>query len=99
MSRLTADQARAIAQMNNPAAAVDSILAGIEEAAGKGGHIFITRQFGFGDGSYYTSEKNYPELGKAILRELRALGYSCDVRCSEGQFVDLWLEVKWEAKQ
>ena len=99
MSRLCASDARNIAQAKDPAFAVDTILAGIAKAAEEGKYEYTTRNYGFGDGGCYCNEKDYPPLCKAILKELRDLGYRCNVQAQERQFVDMWLEVKWsEAK-
>ena len=95
MSRMTASEAANIAQAKDPAFAVDTILAGVKKAADEGKYEYITREYGFGDGSCYCNEDKYPPLCKAILKELRALGYACTVRTHEGQFVDMWLSVKW----
>lgn len=94
MSRMTADKARDIARAKDPAFAVDTILAGIAKAAEAGKYEYTTRDYGFGT-STYCNEDKYPELCKAILKELRALGYQCGVRVNEGQFVDLWLSISW----
>lgn len=101
MSRMTADQARDIARAKDPSFAVDTILAGIAKVAEQGKYEYITRSYGFGDGSCYCNEDKWPRLCKAIVTELRSLGYDCLVRCDEGQFVDMWLEVTWavEAKK
>lgn len=95
MSRMTADKARDMARAKDPAFAVDTILAGITKAAEAGKYEFTVRDYGFGT-STYCNEKDYPELCKAILKDLRALGYRCDVRAVERQFVDLWLEIRWD---
>ncbi|MBD1554667.1 hypothetical protein [Pseudomonas typographi] len=95
MSRLSAEKARDMARAKDPAFAVDTILAGIAIAAKGGKYEFDTREYGFGDGSCYSNQDKWPELCKAIIRELNALGYKCQVRCDEGQFVDMWLEVTW----
>lgn len=95
MSRITAEQAASIAQAKDPYFAVDSILDGVRMAAADGKYEYITREYGFGDGSCYCNENKYPPLCHAILKELRALGYACTVRAHEGQFVDMWLSVKW----
>lgn len=97
MSRLTAEQARDIAREQDPAFAVDTILAGIAKAAAEGKYVYTTRDYGFGT-STYCNECDYPKLCIAILKELRGLGYVCAVRAEERQFVDLWLEVKWGEK-
>ena len=98
--RITAAQAADLARANS-AFAVDAILAGVRKAAEQGKYEYITREYGFGGGSCYYSEDKYPALCKAILEELRALGYKAYVgrelgykaQCS--QFVDLWLCVEW----
>lgn len=95
--RLTAEQARNLAQAHDPAFAVDAILEGIKAAAKEGKYEYITRSFGFGDSACYAGEDKWPPLCQAIVKELRGLGYSVRGRAQENQFVDLWLEVKWEA--
>ncbi len=93
--RLTAAMAENITRSKDPAFAVDTILKGIRAAAVNGKREYITREYGFGDGSCYTAEDNYPALCKAILTELRDLGYKADIGSSCGQFVDVWLYVRW----
>lgn len=95
MSKLSAKNAQDIARAKDPSFAVDTILAGIAKEAEAGKYEYTTRAYGFGDGSCYCSEDKYPPLCSAIIKELRALGYSCAVRADERQFVDMWLEVKW----
>lgn len=92
---LTAAMAENITRSKDPAFAVDTILKGIRAAAVNGKREYITREYGFGDGSCYTAEDNYPALCKAILKELRDLGYRADIGSSCGQFVDVWLYVRW----
>lgn len=94
--RLTAEQARDMARAKDPAFAVDAILAGIKDAAEKGKYEYVTRQYGFGDGACYGNEDKWPALCQAIVKELRGLGFTARVRVQENQFVDLWLEVKWD---
>lgn len=93
--RLTATEAAKLAENNDSVKAVDEIIEGVKLAATLGKRSYITRSYEFGSGKCYCSEKDYPEICKAILKELRDLGYHCSVRCKEGQFVDLWLEVQW----
>jgi len=93
--RLTAADAANLALAKDPAFAIDTILAGVKKAAEEGGYEYRTREYGFGDGSCYRNEKDYPLLCKTILNELRALGYQCSVFAEERQFVDIWLSVKW----
>lgn len=93
--RMTADKARDIARAKDPAFAVETILAGIAKAAEAGKYEYTIRDYGFGT-STYCNECDYPELCKAILKELRALGYRCSVQAVERQFVDLWLEIRWD---
>ncbi|WP_312964531.1 hypothetical protein [Stutzerimonas kunmingensis] len=99
MTRITAEQARDRARAKDPSAAVETLLAAIAEAANDGKYEVTSRAFGFGDGSYYSTEDKWPEFGKAIIKELTALGYQCRIRCYEGQFVDMWLEVSWKGEQ
>lgn len=93
--KITAEKARDIARAKDPAFAVDAILAGVTRAAEAGKYEYTTRDYGFGT-STYCNEKDYPELCRAILKELRALGYRCNVNAVDRQFVDLWLEVRWD---
>jgi len=92
---IDAQKARDIARAHDPSCAVNQILQGIEACAREGKYKYITREFGFGSSACYAEEKNYPELCKAILRELRALGFKATVNSQENQFVDLWLSVTW----
>lgn len=99
MKRFTAQQARNMAQAQDPAFAVDTILKGIAKAAGEGRYAYTTRDYGFGTKTY-CNEKDYPELCKAILKELRALDFDCKVLAEEREFVvDTWLVVTWALKQ
>lgn len=93
--RLTAAMAESITRSKDPTFAVDTILKGIRSAAENGKREYITREYGFGDGSCYTTEDKYPALCKAILKELRDLGFKADTGSSWGQFVDVWLYVRW----
>jgi hypothetical protein len=92
---MTAEKARDISRSKDPAFAIDTILADIAKAAETGKYELTLRDYGFGT-STYCSEKDYPELCKAIIKELRALGYRCAVQAVERQFVDLWLEIRWD---
>ncbi len=92
--RITAAEAKGLAQAKDPAFAVETILAGVRKAAEDGKYEYITREYGFGT-STYRNECDYPKLCISILKELRALGYVCEVHAEERQFVDLWLSVKW----
>lgn len=95
MTRLTAEKAREITQAKDPAFAVDTILAGIAKAAEQGKYGYRVSDYGFGSGACYCNQKDWPPLCKAIIKELTDLGYRCDVRCVEGQFVDMWLAISW----
>src|SRR5690554_5658541 len=99
MTRITADQARDKAKAKDPSAAVAEILDAVANAAEEGKYEIQVRQHGFGSGSYYSTEEKWPEFGKAVIKELKGLGYQCRVRCYEGQFVDMWLEVSWKGDQ
>ncbi|MBO6278763.1 MAG: hypothetical protein J6N20_15305 [Pseudomonas sp.] len=94
MSLMTAETARDIARAKDPAFAVETILIEVAKAAEAGKYEYTTRDYGFGSHTY-CNEKDYPLLCKAILKELRELGYQCQVNAVERQFVDLWLEVSW----
>lgn len=95
--RLSAAEAKSLAQAKDPAFAVDTILAGIKKAAENGKYEYVTREYGFGT-STYCNECDYPRLCIEILKELRSLGYVCAVHAEERQFVDLWLCVTWGYK-
>jgi hypothetical protein len=95
MTKMTAEKARDIARAKDPEFAVDTILADIAKAAEAGKYEYTTRDYEFGS-KCYCSEDRYPELCKSILKELRALGYRCTVQAVERQFVDMWLEVRWD---
>ncbi len=95
MSKMTAEKARDLARSKDPDFAVDTILADIAKAAEQGKYELVERGYGFGT-STYCNAKDYPELCKAILRELRSLGYRCEVQAVERQFVDMWLEIRWD---
>lgn len=94
MSRLSATEARDLARAKDPAFALDTILAAIAKEAEDGKYEYTTRSYGFGEKTY-CNEKDYPPLCKAILKELRELGYVCACHAQERQFVDMWLTVKW----
>ena len=94
-NKMTALKARDIARAKDPAFAVDAILSGVSKAAEAGKYEYTIRDYGFGT-SCYRNEKDYPERCKAILKELRGLGYRCTVQAVERQFVDMWLEVRWD---
>ena len=89
--KLTARKAREITLASDPSRIVDSILKDIENEAKRGKYKYITRNHGFGDGILYAPEKDYPEMIKSILKEIRNLGYKAQVRVEEKQFVDIWL--------
>lgn len=93
--KLTAEEARKISMEHDPTNAVYAILSGIEEAARTGATVYVTREYGFGDGSCYTTEDRYPTLCKAILKQLRDLGYVAIVKSKTNQFVDIYLEIEW----
>lgn len=93
--RLTAAMAESITRSKDPTFAVETILKGVRTAAENGKREYITREYGFGDGSCYTSFDKYPALCQAILKELRDLGFKADIDSSCGQFVDVWLSVRW----
>jgi len=95
MSRLSAEEARKIAQAKDPSAAIEKILTAVTAAANQGKFKIHVRDHGFGDGACYTQESKWPAHCQAIMKELRALGYTCTQGSNCGQFVDLWLEVSW----
>jgi hypothetical protein len=97
-SKLTAAEAQNIARSKDPSRAVIAILEKVRIAAQNGQYELVIRDYGFGDGSCYTSPDNYPPLCTAIIKELRELGYTAEIGSSCGQFVDVWLSVVWGKK-
>lgn len=94
--KLTARKAREITLASDPSRIVDSILREVENEAKRGRYKYITRNYGFGEGTLYAPEKDYPEMIKSVLKELRNLGYKAEIRVEERQFVDIWLEITWD---
>jgi hypothetical protein len=94
-TRMTAAQAKELSLANAADRIVDDLLAQVRRAAEKGLTQTENRSY-FGGGEFYRAEKDYPQWGKQVLAELRRLGFECTVRCKEGQFVDMWLEISWE---
>lgn len=97
MSRLTAEEARQLADAHDPSKAIDAILANVRKAAARGEYMIKVSDFHFGSNVCYCPENQWPPLCQAIVKELRALGFQCDSRSECRQFVDLWLEVSWGA--
>lgn len=73
--------------------AISSILEKIKNA--KSNTVEI-RDFEFGSGKLYCREEYYPRICKDIMAELKKLGYNIRIRCTENQFVDMWLEIDTE---
>lgn len=95
---LKAEQARKIAAENDPTKALEAILLRVETAAKAGKYSIQVRDYGFGGAEYYAPSQQWPDFGKKLIGELRALGYSADIGSECRQFVDVWLEVSWEVK-
>lgn len=95
VDRFDANQARQIAEAHDPSVAVDAILASVRRAAERGDYVALIRDFNFGSSVCYGAENTCPPLCQAIVKDLRSLGFRCDVRSEDRQFVDLWLEVTW----
>lgn len=96
MNAFTADKARDLARSKDPGAAVLDILKHVKEAAEAGKYTVDIRSHGFGDGWAYGGET--PAYNRAIMDELKKLGYAVNVGSECRQFVDVWLIVSWEAK-
>jgi len=94
--KLNAKKAREITKASDSSLVVDSILKEVEREAKKGNYKCIIQNHGFGDGILYAPENQYPEHIKAVLRQLRNLGYKADVMVEEKQFVNIWLEITWD---
>jgi hypothetical protein len=95
MTLLTAEQARELSKLNSPEGLAEVVLKGVKEKAEQGKTEFTTREHGFGDGSLYTSEPNYPSKIREALQILRKLGYTASIYSEERQFVDIYLKVTW----
>lgn len=94
---LTAAEAEKISRSKDPAYAVEAILDGVRKAADAGQRSYRTYEFGFGGAEVHRSEKDWPELNRHIVAELRKLGYRADVRADYKQFADIYLMVEWGA--
>ena len=92
---LTAAQALVISQTSVPTVIVESILNLVQAAAENGDRSIKYRGSGFGDSIMYSGEDHIPAVNRAVIKQLRDLGYQVRIRCEERQFVDLWLEVSW----
>ena len=92
---LTAAQALVISQNSMPTEIVNSILTLVQAAAENGDRSIKYRGSGFGDSIMYSGEDHIPAVNRAVIKQLRDLGYQVRIRCEERQFVDLWLEVSW----
>lgn len=95
MERLKASAAKELSKANDPESVVESILSRVEKAANEGNWKVQIRDFGFGSNVYYSGPNEWPSAGKAVIHELRKLGYAVDIRCEDRQFVDIFLEVSW----
>lgn len=95
MAKLTAAQALDIAKAKDPSAIVDKILERIKEAAEAGRYYIHVRDFGFGSGAWYSGDGTAE--GRAVIEELRKLGFKTSIGSECLQFVDIWLSVSWEA--
>lgn len=94
MGKLTAAQALDIARSKDPSGIVDQILERVRVAAEKGEYSIKVRDFGFSSGSWYDGSGTAE--GKAVIAELKKLGFNADIGAECLQFVDLWLEVSWK---
>lgn len=93
--RLTADKAFGIVASKDPSKAVDTILEAVKAAAEKGLYSIRVREYGFGSNVCYAAERDWPKINKAIVKELRDLGFQCYSGSEARQFIDLWLYVSW----
>lgn len=91
--KFTAAMAAALADESDPGKCVSEILDLVKNSASVGKRSLRYRGFGFGSGSCYGSD--IPSHCKAIIEELKALGYTANIGVEERQFVDIWLQVSW----
>lgn len=92
---LTAKEARSLTENNQAVVDVKAIIALIEQAAKEGQSFIKTRDYEFGSGKCYCREESWPNSCKVIVKKLRELGFKCELKSKEMQFVDVWLEVSW----
>lgn len=93
MDFLKANEARAIAEKNNPEFIVKNIIERITKKAEDGEFELKVRDFGFGDSVLYNEDLN--KLQQKAVDELEKLGYKVRLRVVTNQFVDIYLEIKW----
>lgn len=95
--RFTADDARELMRVHTPEYHVEKIIDQVRQAAQKGSDTLKTYACNFGDGALYSGQPS--ELQKAVMAQLRDLGFEVRIRVEERQFVDVWLEVSWKPAQ
>lgn len=95
MNLLTAAEAFELSRKNDPQETVRNILELVRLAATRGEYSIKVRDWGFGGGEYYCAPQQWPSSGKAVIGELRQLGFKADIGSEARQFVDVWLEVSW----
>ncbi len=98
MNLLTAKEALDLTRKNDPQHTVRNILELVKLAAARGEYSIKVREWGFGGTEYYCAPQQWPSAGKAIIGQLRELGFSANIGSEERQFVDVWLEVSWGDK-
>lgn len=95
MNLLTATEALELSRKNDPQETVRNILELVRLAAARGEYSIKVCEWGFGSGDYYCTPQQWPSVGKAIIGELRQLGFKADIGSEARQFMDVWLEVSW----
>lgn len=98
MTLFTAKEALALSRMSDPEHTVRNILELVKLAAQRGEYSIKVREWDFGSAAYYCAPQQWPSDGKAIIGQLRELGFGADICSEERQFVDIWLEVSWGDK-
>lgn len=90
---MKAHEARKLTNARNPEVILDTILKMIKVAAEQGKSSIKVREFGFGDGSLYSGDPTMTQ--STVIKELKKLGYTADIKVEEKQFVDIYLDISW----
>ncbi len=90
---MTASEANAMTQRADPDWHVAQILESVKKAAEAGEFTLKSYACNFGDGRLYGGKPT--DLQQSVIKKLKGLGYSAEIRVADHQFVDIWLEVGW----
>lgn len=93
MKLLRADEARKIANNNDPKGIAKRIIEKIADKAEMGKYELKIRDYGFGNSNLYAGEMN--DIQKEVVKILEELGYEVKLRTEAKQFVDIYLQIEW----